>query len=165
MVMLETYKAEMERMSEGLAEKSESVLKRHIHGLVMTLEPMKMAFESVLARSNEATLFGAVLLSTACLPSRCTNSTIFKFSYVKWGLSLSTNRILIAFWDCPHCAGAMVHGIATAETSAKDMTTRGMKVRLAELQRLMHHVESPLADDEVIRAYSSTDSAGVFLRR
>ncbi|OWZ02117.1 LOW QUALITY PROTEIN: hypothetical protein PHMEG_00026373 [Phytophthora megakarya] len=52
MVTLEKYKAEMERMREGLAEKFESVLKRHIHGSVMTLEPMEMAFECVLARSN-----------------------------------------------------------------------------------------------------------------
>ncbi|OWY94409.1 hypothetical protein PHMEG_00035875 [Phytophthora megakarya] len=45
------------------------------------------------------------------------------------------------------------------------MATRLMKVRLAELQRLMRHVESFLTGDEVRRAYSSTDSAGILFTK
>ncbi|OWZ05897.1 hypothetical protein PHMEG_00021929 [Phytophthora megakarya] len=59
----ENYKSEVERMKEGLTEKVESMLKRNIHGSVVTIEEMEMAFEAVLARSNGETLFGAVLLS------------------------------------------------------------------------------------------------------
>ncbi|EGZ25580.1 hypothetical protein PHYSODRAFT_434770, partial [Phytophthora sojae] len=47
------------------------------------------------------------------------------------------------------------------QLSKHDMASRLQKIRLAELQRLMRFVEALLTSDEVLRAHSSLDSAGL----
>lgn len=51
------------------------------------------------------------------------------------------------------------------QLSKHDMASRLQKIRLAELQRLMRFVEALLTSDEVLRAHSSLDSAGLLFEQ
>ncbi|OWZ12664.1 LOW QUALITY PROTEIN: hypothetical protein PHMEG_00014133 [Phytophthora megakarya] len=157
MVTLEKYKSEVERMREGLAEKFEST---SYPWICYDDEAMEMAFEAVLARSN-ACCRKQHSSEQSCCPQPVTQVDAPAAPYS----SLHTWNG--AFRRVPKgLLSALCGGYGTGQPPLRlltkvDMTTRGIKVRLAELQRLMRHVESLLSDDEVSRAYSSTDSTGV----
>ncbi|ETI29765.1 hypothetical protein F443_23119, partial [Phytophthora nicotianae P1569] len=165
MVTLAQYKAEVDKMHQSMAETIERILQRHIHGSIMTLEALESAFEAVLARSalsvmNEV----APATAVAQVPATGTSLVTPQCELYMWAgsfhrvprdftLPSGTLRIAWQHW----CAGQPPLRVLLKH----DMSSRTMKVRLAELQRLMKHVESLLSNDEIHRAYSSLDSAGI----
>ncbi|EGZ15637.1 hypothetical protein PHYSODRAFT_506316 [Phytophthora sojae] len=68
-----------------------------------------------------------------------------------------TVRVVWQQW----CAGQPL----LRQLSKHDMASRLQKIRLAELQRLMRLVEALLTSDEVLRAHSSLDSAGLLFEQ
>ncbi|KAK1942777.1 Vacuolar fusion protein CCZ1 [Phytophthora citrophthora] len=154
--------AEVERMKEGLTEKFESALKRHINGPVMTMEAMEMAFEAVLARSSlccgeqHASEQSCLTHSNTQLDAQAPPYSVLhmwngSFHRVPKAFQLPSGTVRTVWQQWCACQPPL------RLLTMVDMATRPMK----ELQRLMRHVESFLSGDEVCQAYSSTDSAGI----
>ncbi|KAJ8539014.1 hypothetical protein ON010_g12857 [Phytophthora cinnamomi] len=140
-----------------------NTLKRHVHGSILTIEALESAFAAVLARSQVSCTHLA-----GEQPDRRTvdvvSTTESPLEPQQWGggfhraaedfvLPNGTLRLIWQHW----CVGSP----ALRMLSKHDMATRVGKVRLAELQRLMHVIEGLLSNTELRRAKSSTDCAGL----
>ncbi|KAJ8563878.1 hypothetical protein ON010_g7469 [Phytophthora cinnamomi] len=162
MVTLAHYKAEIEEMRKGLAQQLGHTLNRRIHGSVTTMEA---AFAAVLARSifcnsHSADPVGEIegFVSDVTLPLHL-HHWGGSFRRVPEGFILpaGTHRMIWQRW----CVGRRPLRLLNKH----DMSTRAMKIRLAEFQRLMRVVGRPLTQEEIRRTHSSPDSADLLFAK
>ncbi|ETO73021.1 hypothetical protein F444_11001 [Phytophthora nicotianae P1976] len=170
MVELAHFKSEMVKMREELSHAFEAALKRHINGSVMTIEALEAAFSSVLARSNLVQHNLHLVQS----PLDNTNATCIDQSngvrseLILWDstfhrvakdfvLPSGTVRVVWQQW----CGGQPPLRLLTKH----DMSSRLKKVRLSELRRVMLLIEALLTQEELKRAHSSSDAAGLLFEQ
>lgn len=160
-------KGDIQSIRSGMRSDVEEVIKRHVHGSIMTMEALETAFVVALKRSGiqHGLEFARPKLIEAAEHKQEPSSTAIIVSSPEiftWNGSLHRvpsgfilpNGTLCSMWQ-RWCVGRP----ALRELTKHDMPTRGMKVRLAELRRLMASVEALLPADELGRAYQSVELA------